>query len=274
MIRPLLISFALTALGWPGLVRAQIQPTPRELENVEVREKLGATLPLELEFKDETGAPVRLKDIFSTDETPVILTFNYSDCPMLCSVQLGGLVESMREMEWTVGSEYRIVTVLLDPTETHRKAMDTKMKYLERYQRPDVADKGWHFLTGSEESIRALAASVGFGYRYYEKEYLHPAVLMSVSPGGVVSGYLYGVKYDPEELERHLKVASIGGTSQAAQKFLLSCYHYEKPEGAGAQAMTVMRYGGLIFVVGLATLLGFFGFRRARRGVSQDAGSN
>ncbi len=257
-----------------GVLRAQIQKTPQELENVEVREKLGTTLPKDLEFRDETGAPVKIGDYFGKETTPVILTFNYSNCLMLCSVQLGGLLDAMLEMESTVGKDFRIITVSLDPAETHRKAMDTKVHYLERYNRPEEADAGWHFLTGDAESIRALADSVGFQYRYHEKEYLHPAVLMPVSPAGVVSGYVYGVKFETSELERVLKVAAVGGTSEAAQKFLLACYHYEKPEGNGATAVSLMRYGGLAFVVCLFTLFGILWFRRSRAGVSHVTGSN
>lgn len=242
---------------------------PPELVGVDVEEKPGAVLPLDLGFRDDSGAPVRLRDLIARGK-PVIVTFNYSNCPMLCSTQLGGLVETLGAMRWSVGEEFDVITVGLDPEESHRQAFDTKLGYLERYDR-ERADLGWHFLTGDEASIRALADSVGFGYRYHEEraEYLHPATLILASPMGQVSGYLYGVSYDPEELQGALATALVGGTSEATRKFILSCFHYEAPTGFAAVAMKAMRYGGVLFVVGL---IAAFGVARARR-KAQDASS-
>lgn len=241
---------------------------PPELVGVDVEEKLGATLPLDLAFRDETGAPVRLRDFFA-DGKPVILTFNYSSCPMLCSTQLGGLVQTLTELKWSAGDQFRILTIGLDPAETHRQAFETKLGYLDRYRR-DGADLGWHFLTGDEASIRALADSVGFGYRYHEErgEYLHPAALILASPMGQVSSYLYGVAYEPKELGSALAIAQVGGTSEATKKFILSCFHYEAPTGFAAVAVKVMRYGGLLFVVGLIAAFGVAHSRRKTRHAS------
>jgi protein SCO1/2 len=224
-------------------------------------EKLGAALPLDLTFTDETGAPVRLGSLFA-DGKPVILTFNYSSCPLLCSVQLGGLVDVLNKLEWSAGKQFRIVTIGLDPNEGHRRAMETKLAYLARYRRP-TADEGWRFLTGTEAAIGATARAVGFGYRKHptRDQYLHPAVLMLMSPRGTVSSYLYGVSYEPGPLGVLLAAARLGTVSQSARKFLLACFHYEAPAGASAAAMRVMRVSALVFV---AIMLAAFGVRAAR----------
>ena len=57
---------------------------------VAIDEHLGAKLPLDARFRTQTGAHVTLGEIVKGD-LPTILTFNYSDCPMLCSLQLNGL---------------------------------------------------------------------------------------------------------------------------------------------------------------------------------------
>ncbi len=161
--------------------RADEAPPP-EMVGVEVVEKLGASLPLHLTFDDETGAPIELASLFG-DGKPVILTFNYSNCTVLCSVQLGNLVHTLGKMKESAGVEFRIITVGLNPMEGHKRAMATKLRYLERYERP-TADEGWRFLTGTEASIRTLARAIGFGYRLDPKtgDYLHPAALILGQP--------------------------------------------------------------------------------------------
>lgn len=235
---------------------------PPEMKGVELVEKMGARIPLDLAFTDETGAPIRLGSLFG-DGKPVLLTFNYSSCPMLCSVQLGGLVKSLNELTWSAGVEFRIVTIGLNPMEGHRRAMESKMRYLERYKRAS-GDEGWRFLTGTERSIRALAASVGYGYRVHPTtgEFLHPAAITVLSPDGVVSSYVYGVEYPVAPLAITLMAARKGQLVEATEKFLLACFHYDSPKGNAAVALRVMQIGGIVFV---GAMLVVFGVARASR---------
>jgi len=268
-----LLGAALASLVTAGAVFAKeaettedrVEEAPPELEGVTLTEKLRAALPMQRRFKDDSGAPVTLEDYFQ-DGLPVILTFNYSNCPMLCSVQLGGLVKTLNDMKWKAGVHFRILTIGLDPKETHRKAHDTKMSYLARYP-AESADLGWTFLTGDEKDITAVAEAVGFGYRYFAArgEYLHPAALTVISPRGRVSGYLYGVAYEASDLRAALEAAAIESTSEATEKFLLSCFHYESPKGFAGTALRVMRYGGLVFVFGLVAVFGAYRVRSRRR---------
>jgi protein SCO1/2 len=231
------------------------------MSGVKITEKLGAALPLDLTFTDETGAPIRLGSLFA-DDKPVILTFNYSACKVLCSTQLGNLVYALNKMEGSAGEKFRIVTIGLNPMETHQRAMATKLRYLERYQRP-TADEGWRFLTGTDASVHALADAVGFGYRLDMKtgDFLHPAALILVSPKGQVSTYVYGVEYDAAKLGVLLGGAQRGQKAESTDKFLLACYHYEAAKGAAAFAMDLMRLGGLLFV---GAILAVFGVRALR----------
>jgi protein SCO1/2 len=252
----------LCAFGTSASAGDRMEKLPKELSGVTLHEKLSDTVPLDTSFVDERGKPVRLGDLFSTK--PVILTFNYSNCPMLCSVQLGGLVDTMLQMDWDIGKQFDIITISLDPKETTVRARETKSRYLERYERVG-ADENWHFLTGSEADIKTIADAVGFGYRYHpeRKEYLHPAVLTLVSPRGIVSGYMAGVQYDPIDLRDKLIVASVGDVSEELAEFILSCYHYEATTGNGAIVQKIMRYGGLVFVLGFACALAIFGLKRS-----------
>ncbi len=235
----------------------RMEALPRRLEGVDVEEKLGDTWPLHLKFKDERGQPVELRQYFD-DKLPVIVTFNYSNCPMLCSLQLNGFVKSLKQLEWTAGERFRIVTISLDPAETPESAERFKQRYLKDYARP-AAVEGWHFLSGDEASIRAAASALGFGYAYNEvrKEYLHASVIMLLSPDGRVMRYLYGLEHPPRTLRLSLVEASQGKVGSSMDRLLLYCFHYDETEGRYAPvARNIMRAGGGLTVLLLGTALG------------------
>lgn len=271
MVSPLLHSglaalLTLCALGTSASAADRMEKLPEELTGITLVEQFKAEIPLDTPFVDELGKTIRLGDLFTTK--PVILTFNYSNCPMLCSVQLGGLVDTMLNMDWDIGDKFDVITISLDPKETTARARETKSRYLERYERPGAAE-GWHFLTGTEADIKAITEAVGFGYRYHpeRKEYLHPAVLTLVSPRGTVSGYMAGVQYDAIDLRDKLIVASVGDVSEELAAFILSCYHYEASSGNGAIVQKIMRYGGLVFLLGFVGALAIFGLKRSHENV-------
>ncbi|MFH1279605.1 MAG: SCO family protein [Candidatus Eisenbacteria bacterium] len=233
------------------------EPLPDGLENVGIDEKAGGLIPLGLEFVDENGAPVRLGDYFA-EGRPVILNLGYYTCPMLCGLVWSGLVEGMQGIDWTPGEEFAVVVVSIDPTETPTLAKLKKQNYIREYGRPEAA-AGWHFLTGGEENIRALAGAVGFRYGYNEdrREYVHAAGLFVATPDGRLSRVLYGIRYEAKTLRLSLVEASEGKIGSAFDKILLFCYHYDAGEGKYAPAaMNIMRGGGAIalVVLGLALL--------------------
>jgi len=242
------------------------EPLPPELEGVGVTEHLGAQLPLDLAFVDHAGRQVRLGDYFR-DGKPVILTLNYYSCPMLCGLQLNGLLAGLARLDWTAGREFRVVTVSIDPRETATLAGGKRSSFLHAYGR-GAAD--WSFLVGAEPEIARLAAAVGFGYRYdpAQKQYAHPAVLYAVSPNGRVSRYLYGIEYRPRDLKFSLMEASAGKTGSSVDRLILSCFHYDsEAHRYGPYALGIVRLGGGLTVLALGLLLTVL-WLRERRGRS------
>jgi protein SCO1/2 len=255
-------------------VVTRVEAAPKRLQGVDVIEHLDAALPLELPFTDTQGRSVTLRD-YVTGDRPVIFTLNYSDCPMLCSLQLSGMVTALKEIDWTAGGEFDIVTVSLNPVETFEQAKRTQDRYVGSYGRPAAA-RGWHFLTGSEANIQALAHALGVEYGYNEKrkEYVHPAVLAIATPSGHIARYLYGIEYVPKTLRLSLVEASQGKIGTSVDRIILFCFHYDESEGRYAPvAMNIMRLGGGVTVLGLGAFLSAFWLRQWRKRAGREAAS-
>src|SRR6187551_1622372 len=72
-------------------VKTRTERLPPRLKGVDVEEHLKEQVPKALSFKDDLGRTV-LYDQIVKSSVPTILTMNYSDCPMLCSLQLNALM--------------------------------------------------------------------------------------------------------------------------------------------------------------------------------------
>ena len=262
MTRPLgpfrLFAVVMTAvigsLGHPGpAVHAQIlaDELPAEMEGVGIVQRLNEKVPLDLQFTDSEGRPVRLRDLLRPDR-PALLALVYYRCPMLCSLTLNGLTDGLREMKWSVGDEFDIITVSINPNEDAPLAAQKKDGYLAAYGR-ESAGPGWHFLVGGQDEIELLAKSTGFGYRYDEKsgEYAHTASIVFLTPEGVISKYMNDVRFNPRDLRFALVEASNGGVGSPIDTLLLfNCFQWDPETGAYvADAWKIMRLGGILTVI-------------------------
>jgi len=228
---------------------------PSALTKAGVDEHLGDQLPLDLEFQDDRGRTVSLGQLFE-GERPVIFSLNYSNCPMLCVLQLNGLIDSLREIDLVAGRDFRIVSVSLDPAESVAQAANTKQKYIESYGK-QAEPGGWNFLVGTPANVEQLAEAVGVRYVYLpeKKEYSHPAVFSICMPNGRISRYHYGVEFPPNTIRLSLVEASEGKIGNAFDKFILLCFHYDSEEGRYAPtARFLMKIGGIGIILGLGGL--------------------
>ncbi len=260
----------LAALLVTGRADAQLNlGKPEALEGVGIDEQLGKQIPLDLAFRDEAGNIVKLGEILN-GERPVLLSLNYSNCPMLCGLQLNGLTAGLRELDWNAGEEFTVVSVSVDPLETTTRAKQTKQRYLELYGRPGVGN-GWRFLVGSQENITKLADAVGFRYRFIPetREYAHSAVEIVCTPTGVVSRYLGGIQYEPKDLKLSLIEAGEGKIGSHIEQFIMSCYYYDpNSKSYVIQARRVMQLGGLATMLAIA--IGIAPYWRKRKLNTED----
>jgi protein SCO1 len=227
---------------------------PAPLNRVAFEQRLDEQLPLDLPFKDETGKAVKLGDYFG--RKPVVLTFVYYECPMLCTQVLNGLESALRVLNETVGEEFDVVTVSFDPRETPVLAAGKKKAYLDRYKR-EGAERGWHFLTGDQASIDALTKAAGFSYAWDEEtqQFAHASGVVVATPAGKLARYFFGIEYSPRDLKFALMESATERIGSLADQVLLYCYHYDPAKGNyGFVAMRAVRIGG---AVTLMALVGF-----------------
>lgn len=245
-------------LAEPGALPTNVRPA--QLVGVDIAERLNQQVDLNLEFIAENGYPVKLGDYFHKGK-PVILDLVYYNCPMLCTLILNGQVEAMRDVPWTPGNEYEIVTVSINPEEGYDVSRQKKKIYLGSYDRPAP---GWHFLVDKDGNAKKLADMVGYHYKYDPQvgQYAHPSAIMVLTPEGKMARYLYGVRYKASDLRFALAEASEGRSTMAIEKFLLLCYHYDpKTHSYTLFATNFMRGGGIL----TASLIGWYLFSMFRK---------
>jgi len=264
--------------GTPG---DQILPPPPtyKANNVTVNEHLGARLPLDARFRTQDGAIVTLGELLH-GELPTILTFNYSDCPLLCSLQLNGLTAAMPQAAspgpptgnaFQIGKHYQIITISLEPNETLEKLTKMRARYIDRLPEAQraTARTGWTFLAaetaGEGAAIRRIAEVVGFAYTFIPEraEWAHPAAVILLSTKGVVTRYVYGIDFEPAVLRESIFKAGLAEPTSAVG-FMHRCYFYDPDASNHSRSgVLALRIGAAGFVV---LLLGGFGvFHLMRR---------
>ena len=225
-------------------------------QKIDVIENLGAYIPLDTIFIDESGSEVELRTFFSK-EIPTVLTLNYFECPMLCTLVLNGLAESLKNLTLNAGDDFQVITIDINPNEKTLFANQKKKNYIRGFGLENMKND-WHFLTGNHESIKKVADSIGYIY-YYDKqrdEYMHPAAITLLSSEGKISRYLYGIEYPVKDLKLGILEASEGKIGSTLDKIILYCYHYDPYKNTYTIfATNVMRLGGIFTIIFLCIML-------------------
>ncbi len=230
---------------------------PDELLNIDVEEKLGEQVPGDIQLTNARGESITLDSLYHRGK-PIVLVMAYYNCPMLCTLVLNGVVEGLRPVSLIPAKDYYVLVVSIDPNETPQLAQAKKQNYVASIDKKG-AQEGMIFTIALQEQSRALANAIGFKYYYVEErqEWAHPAVVTLLSPDGVISRYLYGISFKPNDLKLGLLEASQGKIGSAMDKVLLYCYHYD-PDSKGyvVFATNVMKIAGISTVVILLIFLG------------------
>jgi protein SCO1 len=207
-----------------------LTPEDKILNQVAFEQKLDTQLPLGLEFRNESGKTVQLRQYFNGK--PVILMMLYYKCSTLCPIGADMLLATLQQLKPSIGKDFQIVTVSINPQETPEMAADTKKGYLAKYKRSG-AEAGWHFLTGDHKSIDGLATAIGFRYAYVPRtgEYAHPDGIVIATPEGRLARYFYRLEYPPRDVQFGLMEASSNRIGSPLTYLALSCFHYNPLTG-------------------------------------------
>ena len=230
---------------------------PPLLQGIGIDQRLNAQLPLDTEFRDESGRTMPLGAYFG--QRPVLLALVYYTCPMLCNQILTGAAAALRPLSLRPGRDFDVVAISINPSETPADAAAKRDFVVRRYSGKASAD-GWHFLVGDPDAIHAVADAIGFHYRYdaASKMFLHASGVMAVTPKGRLARYFYGVDYEPKDLKLGLIEASNNKIGSLTDQILLFCYHYDPKTGKyGAVVMNMLRGAavGALAILALALTL-------------------
>ncbi len=260
-----------------------LDPVLKSIEGLTIHDQLGNPLPLDQIIRRESGEQTTLGKVFESGR-PVILNPVYFSCPMLCNLVVEGLVESVAQCGLEIGIDFDVITLSIDPRDSSRDARNRESLLVEALEESAVlagsdvsnARDGWHFLTGQEPSLRAIADSVGFEYRWndFNNEYAHGAGIFIVSPDAMLTQTIKGIEYDPQTLRLALVEASDGKVGNWLDDFVLTCFVYDPTIAQyGPAALKVMRLGGILAVLGLGVFLIRL-WRRGPQGEETDSPSD
>ena len=231
---------------------------PPILQNVGIDQELGAQVPLDAPFQNSSGQTVTLRSYLKGGNQPVVLSLVYYNCPMLCPRVLSALTTSLRRMTLEPGKDYQVITVSFDPKDTPAASAREKATQLASLNHSG-GEQAWHFLTGSQSSIRQLTQAVGFRYQWdpQTRQFYHATALILLTPQGKVSRYFYGLDYSPTDLRLGLVQASDEKIGSLVDPILLFCCEYNPMTGrydllvshvlALAAGVTLLLLGGLVF---------------------------
>lgn len=250
----------------PGQVRLDLRENEDDFLDISIQDRSGERVDVEaLLFNDEQGVERSLSS-FMRPGRPAVLAMVYYDCPSLCGLLLNGIVSSLRRLDWVIGREYDVIFVSMDHREDHELAAWKKRNYVADYGKPESAEN-WHFLTGKQEHIEALASQIGFGFKWVPEinEYAHSAGFFVLSPEGQISRTLYGVEFDPLDVRLSLLEASQGRIGSMMDRVLLFCYRFDpNTQGYALHALNIVRAGGAVTLFVLALYLFIFWRRQLK----------
>ena len=226
-----------------------------------LNENLGQEAPLDLTFLDETGSPVRLGDIV---DRPTVLTLVYYHCSHICPQMLFGISEVLPRIKLVPGRDYKLITLSFDDTDTPGDARAQKINYIKAINR-DFPAAAWRFLTGDRENIEKISHAVGIQYRQVMHGFVHPEVLIFLSPEGKITKYLhvstsdYGVQYpvsfSPVEFTGALTDASHGIIGTRITRTPLLCFPHEPEQQAKFYRM--LSVFGMITIFAMISLFAY-----------------
>jgi protein SCO1 len=212
------------------LALAPIAPAEPRPGSVGFEQRIGEQLPLDARLTGSDGVARPLREFMGGKAG--VLIFNYFRCPEMCSLVSSGAMDALRQLKLGAGTDYTVITVSIDPTDTPEMARVRRLQDIAHYGRPG-AERGWNTLVGDEATVSALARAAGFHFEYdpASRQYAHPSGLVVVTPRGVVASYFMGVDFDAPRMAEALRRAADNRTGESAFSLVFLCFQGGAREG-------------------------------------------
>ncbi len=228
LLVPLFLSFLLTSYSQDIVPKADFV--------------LGKKVP-DVTLIDEKGKSVRLSEIVKGE--PVLISLIYTRCTSSCPMIVRGIRDALAGMK----EEVRVLLVDFDERDTPKDLVEYRKKR-------GITDKRWILALAKGDSLKSLTRALDFKYFYDEKTdmFAHPNVLVILSPDLKVSGYILGLRYDPDKLSDIVAKARVGEVDiNPIKGALLKCFRYDPITGTYYidWSFVAMVIGGIIPIAGM-----------------------
>lgn len=259
----LLIPLLLALILHPHPATAHSEEQLRELKNpavlqqpgqiaaIGLDEHLGAKIPLDLVFRDESGQAIRLSELVTG---PTIILPVYYNCTNVCNFLQAGLARVLPAIKARPGTEFRVISVSFDDTETPQQASRSKRMYQNSMDKPFPED-GWRFLTGEAASIRRLTDAAGYRFQRKGRDFIHPVASFIVARDGTIVRYLYGTTFLAKDVSMALLEARKGMVGSSIRKVVEYCFSFD-PAGK-TYVFNLLRVSATVVIICTGSFLAF-----------------
>lgn len=228
---------------------------------------LGRMLDRATKLVDAEGREFALGELVGQ---PAILLLSYYGCDGTCPTMNIELAKALDRMQrFRPGRDYRVLTVSFDA----RDSESTLRDFLARTAAHAPELPGWRHAVlksrGDAGATERFAGQVGFRFFWSDgaKAFLHPNVIVFLTPEGRVARYLYGFRLEPRNIELALIDADWGRIADSTAVFDMltgACFSFNYAEGRYQWNTPLLAgIGSLLF--GLAAMAwGAVAYRRRR----------
>lgn len=220
-------------------------------QTVGLDERLGASLPLDLTLRDETGQPVRLADLV---DMPTVIAPVYYRCPNVCHFLQGELARVLPQLKLVAGQDYRVLSVSFDETETSALAKRTRDTYYTA-MRDGFPATGWRFLTADQATIKSLTDAAGYHFQRVGSDFMHPVAFFVVSADGQIVRYLHGTRILPKDLTLALYEAREGHVGTTIRKMVQYCFSFDPEQKT--YVFNLLRVSATVILLTLGSFLAY-----------------
>ncbi len=215
-------------------------------DKIGIVEHLDTLIPGDVVLFDIHGDSILLADVINK---PTVLNFVYYRCPGICTPLMDGIAEVVNSSDLKLGTDYQIVTISFDYTETSDLALKKRNNYSMLVEKEGL-EKGWLFFTADSLNVARLTHATGFSYKRTGTDFIHTAGLILLSPEGKITRYLIGTYFLPFEFKLAVIEASKGIPGPTVNRILQFCYSYD-PVGQGYVLNITKVAGILILFIGI-----------------------